>query len=114
MESWTKAELNYVGATYSLFSFTRKVGQAIGAAAASSYAIALGGYTAAKVQPDSAVTAIKVAAGGVPAVVILVAISVMAAYPITEDRFRRMLREIAERRATRGFDETLLQDENAG
>lgn len=94
------------GATYSLFSFTRKVGQAVGAAAAS-YAIALGGYAAAaETQPDSALTAIKVAAGGVPAVVILVAISVMAAYPITEDRFRRMLREIAERRAARRSDGT--------
>jgi glucuronide carrier protein len=89
------------GATYSVFSFTRKVGQAIGAAAAS-YTIGLGGYVSGTAsQPDSAVTAIKTAAGLVPAVFILAAIVIMSAYPLSEARFREVVRELAQRRAAR-------------
>jgi glucuronide carrier protein len=89
------------GATYSIFSFTRKVGQALGAAAAS-YTIGLGGYVAgAASQPDGAKTAIKIAAGLVPAVFVLAAILVMSAYPLTEARFRQIVREVAQRRAAR-------------
>ena len=87
------------GATYSIFSFTRKVGQALGAAAAS-YTIGLGGYVSgAASQPDGAVAAIKTAAGLVPAVFILGAIAIMSAYPLTEERFREIVREVAQRRA---------------
>jgi glucuronide carrier protein len=87
------------GATYSIFSFTRKVGQAVGAAAAS-YTIGLGGYVSgASSQPDSAVTAIKTAAGVVPAAFILAAIVAMSAYPLTEEKFREIVGEVAQRRA---------------
>ena len=87
------------GATYSIFSFTRKVGQALGAAAAS-YTIGLGGYVSgAASQPDGAVAAIKTAAGLVPAAFILGAIAVMSAYPLTEAKFREIVREVAARRA---------------
>jgi glucuronide carrier protein len=93
------------GASYSVFSFTRKVGQALGAAAAS-YAIGLGGYIAeAGVQPDSAVDAIRAAAGIVPAVFILGAIAVMRAYPLTEARFQEIVREVAQRRAAEPEEE---------
>jgi glucuronide carrier protein len=94
------------GATYSIFSFTRKVGQAVGAAAAS-YAIGLGGYVSgAEGQPHSAVSAIKVGAGILPAAFILAAVAVMTRYPLTEDRFREIVREVAERRAARAGHET--------
>jgi glucuronide carrier protein len=87
------------GATYALFSFTRKIGQALGAAAAS-YAIGIGGYVSgAASQPDSAVSAVRVAAGFVPAAFIVGAIAVISAYPLTEERFRAILRQVAERRA---------------
>jgi glucuronide carrier protein len=87
------------GATYSVFSFTRKVGQAVGAAAAS-YAIGIGGYrSGAADQPDSAVAAIKVSAGLVPAAFVLGAIALMSIYPLTEERFRAMVRELARRHA---------------
>lgn len=89
------------GATYSIFSFTRKIGQAIGAAAAS-YTIGLGGYVSgAASQPHSAVTAIKTAAGLVPAGFIVGAIVVMSAYPLTDARFQEIVREVAHRRAGR-------------
>jgi glucuronide carrier protein len=89
------------GQIYAAFSFTRKAGQGVGAAVAA-FVIGLGGYVAASAtQPGSAVDAIKVAAGAVPAGFILIALAIMAAYPLTEDRFRRIVREVAERRAAR-------------
>jgi glucuronide carrier protein len=89
------------GASYSVFSFTRKVGQGIGAALAA-FTIGLGGYVeGAATQPGSAVDAIKVGAGLVPAGFIVIAVIIMVAYPLTEDTFRRIVREVAERRAAR-------------
>src|SRR3954451_23082223 len=89
------------GTTYALFSFTRKMGQAIGGAAAA-YTIGFGGYVAQSAsQPDSAVTPIKIAAGVVPAVVIGIALAIMFAYPLTESRFRELVREVAQRRVAR-------------
>jgi glucuronide carrier protein len=96
-----KTGIRTEGTTYALFSFTRKLGQAIGGAAAA-YTIGLGGYVAqADAQPDSAETAIRIAAGGVPAVVIAIALAIMFAYPLTESRFRAMVREVAQRRVAR-------------
>jgi glucuronide carrier protein len=90
------------GTSYAVFSFTRKAGQAIGAASAA-YAIGIGGYVAgAASQPSSAVDAIKFTAGIVPAMFVLVAVAIMVAYPLTETRFREIVREVAERRAGRG------------
>ena len=87
------------GAVYSVFSFTRKAGQAVGAAAAA-YIIGIGGYVAgAATQPDSAVDAIKFANGLVPAAAFVVAIAIMIPYELTEDRFRQIVRDLAERRA---------------
>ncbi len=89
------------GATYSIFSFTRKVGQALGAAGAA-YAIGIGGYVAgAESQPDSAETWIRIAAGVVPALFILVSVAIMARYPLTDKRFREVVRELAARRAAK-------------
>jgi len=77
------------------------MGQAIGSAAAA-YTIGLGGYIAdATSQPDSAINAIKLAAGAVPAVAMGVAVLIMWAYPLTESRFREIVREIAQRRVKR-------------
>jgi glucuronide carrier protein len=92
------------GTTYALFSFTRKMGQAVGGAAAA-YTIGFGGYVAqSATQPDSAVTAIKIAAGVVPAVVIGIALAIMFAYPLTESRFRELVREVAQRRVARQIE----------
>jgi glucuronide carrier protein len=90
------------GITYALFSFTRKMGQALGGAAAA-YTIGLGGYISGKgvVQTDSAKTAIKVAAGILPAGLILLALALMLIYPLTERVFRDVVAEVATRRAQR-------------
>jgi glucuronide carrier protein len=90
------------GITYALFSFTRKMGQALGGSAAA-YTLGLGGYLAGKgvVQPESAKTAIKVAAGLLPAGFILLALALMLIYPLTERVFRDVVAEVAARRAQR-------------
>ena len=87
------------GASYAVLSFMRKAGQGIGGAAAA-FTIGLGGYVAgAATQSDTAVTSIRVAAGLVPAVAVAAATAVMLAYPLTEESFRRLVREVAARRA---------------
>jgi glucuronide carrier protein len=94
-----KSGVRAEGASYSLLSFTRKAGQGVGGAVAA-YTIGLGGYVSgASDQSDAAVTSIRVAAGAVPAVVILAAAAVMLAYPLSERALRGMVAEIAERRA---------------
>lgn len=89
------------GTTYAVFSFVRKVGQALGGAAAA-YTIGLAGYVGgAPVQSTSALWGIRAAAGLVPAACALVAIAIMAAYPLTEKRFREITGDVAQRRAER-------------
>jgi glucuronide carrier protein len=86
------------GSSYALLSFTRKAGQGVGGAVAA-YTIGLGGYVSGSAtQTDAAVTSIRVAAGAVPAVLILGAIAVMLAYPLTEKAFRAMVADMAQRR----------------
>ncbi|MDR7304333.1 glucuronide transporter [Haloactinomyces albus] len=87
------------GTTYAVFSFVRKVGQALGGAAAA-YTIGLAGYVGgAEVQSASALWGIRAAAGLVPTVCAAVAIAVMAIYPLTEKKFREITAEMAQRRA---------------
>lgn len=87
------------GSSYSVLSFMRKAGQGIGGAAAA-YTIGLGGYVSgAASQTDTAVDSIRVAAGVVPAVAVAAAAAIMLAYPLTEDAFRTIVAELAERRA---------------
>src|SRR3954466_8404180 len=87
------------GTTYAMFSFTRKMGQAVGGAAAA-YTLGFGGYVSGKnvVQTESAVQAVKLAAGVVPAVFVIVSLAIMAIYPLTEARFRQIVAETTERR----------------
>jgi glucuronide carrier protein len=89
------------GSSYAVLSFTRKTGQGIGGAMAA-YTIGAGGYVSgAATQSHSAVTSIKIAAGAIPAGLMLAAMAVMVAYPLTEAAFRRMVAEVAERRAAK-------------
>jgi glucuronide carrier protein len=86
------------GSSYAVLSFTRKTGQGIGGAIAA-YTIGLGGYISGSAsQTDAAVTSIRVAAGAIPAGLIIGAVAVMLAYPLTEKAFRAMVAEMAQRR----------------
>jgi len=86
------------GSSYAVLSFTRKAGQGVGGALAA-YTIGLGGYiSGSHTQTDAAVTSIRVAAGAVPAALVLGAAAVMLAYPLTEKAFRVLVAEMAQRR----------------
>jgi glucuronide carrier protein len=86
------------GATYAVFSFTRKITQSIGGALGAA-ALALGGYlsaTAAQpnpIQPDSAVTAIRATMGLIPALAATIAMVIFWKYPLTDQRFREIRNE---------------------
>jgi Na+/melibiose symporter-like transporter len=80
-----KSGVRAEGSGYAVLSFTRKAGQGIGGAAAA-FTIGLGGYVSgATSQTDTALLSISVAAGALPAGLILVATAVMLAYPLTEE-----------------------------
>jgi glucuronide carrier protein len=88
------------GSGYAVLSFTRKTGQGVGGALAA-YTIGIGGYVSGgTTQTDAAVTSVRVAAGAVPAALIIGAALVMLAYPLTEKAFRAMVAEMAQRRVS--------------
>jgi glucuronide carrier protein len=89
------------GTTYAVFSFTRKVGQAVGGAAAA-YGLGLVGYVAgAGTQSAATADGIRYVAGFVPAVCIGIGVLIMLAYPLTERTYTAMVAEVAARRAAR-------------
>ncbi|HET6531446.1 MAG TPA: glucuronide transporter [Actinoplanes sp.] len=89
------------GITYALFSFTRKLGQAVGGAVAA-YAIALGGYVGgAAIQDENALDAIRYASGFIPVVFILLGMLIFFRYPLTEQTFATMVAETQARRLAR-------------
>jgi glucuronide carrier protein len=91
------------GATYAIFSFTRKLTQSFGGAA-TAWALALGGYVSASAavanpeQPASAMTAIKVVFGLVPAAAAIIAMTVFIIYPLSDKRFREIRDETEARK----------------
>jgi glucuronide carrier protein len=89
------------GITYALFSFTRKLGQAVGGAVAA-YAIAFGGYVGgASIQSPGALDAIRYASGFIPVAFILIGMLIFFRYPLTEQTFSKMVAETQARRMTR-------------
>ena len=89
------------GITYALFSFTRKLGQAVGGAVAA-YAIALGGYVGgAAIQDENALDAIRYASGFIPVVFILLGLLIFFRSPLTEQTFATMVAETQARRLAR-------------
>ena len=86
------------GTTYAVFSFVRKLGQAIGGAAAA-YALGWIGYVAdAEVQTQGTQDGIRLVAGFVPAAFIGIGVLIMLAYPLTEKVFGQMVAEVKARR----------------
>ena len=91
------------GATYALFSFTRKVTQSIGGAVGA-WALAIGGYIAASatnpspVQPESAIIAIKATIGLLPALAALIAMLIFIKYPLNDEKFKQIRDETEARK----------------
>jgi glucuronide carrier protein len=93
------------GTTYAVFSFTRKMGQALGGFVGG-FALTVVGFSAAAAssgQPQEPGVAedIQLAAGGLVGVFTLVSVLVMFFYPLTEAKFREITAEISARRAAR-------------
>jgi glucuronide carrier protein len=85
------------GATYAIYSFFRKVSQAV-AGAVAGYALALGGFVArAPEQGESALVTIRGLVGLGPAVFALLGGLIFLAYPLTDARFREIVRELHAR-----------------
>jgi glucuronide carrier protein len=85
------------GATYAIYSFFRKVSQAV-AGAVAGYALAFGGFVAkAPQQPDSALLTIRGLVGLGPAIFALLGALIFLAYPLTDTRFREIVRELHAR-----------------
>jgi glucuronide carrier protein len=95
------------GATYAVFSFTRKITQSIGGALGAA-ALSVGGYLSATaavpnpVQPESAIMAIRVTMGLIPAVAAILAMVVFWKYPLTDQRFREIRNETELRKQQQG------------
>jgi glucuronide carrier protein len=95
------------GATYALFSFTRKITQSIGGAVGAA-ALAFGGYISATkavpnpVQPESAILAIRIVMGLLPMAAALIAMAIFSRYPLTDERFREIRDETELRKQQQG------------
>jgi glucuronide carrier protein len=95
------------GATYAVFSFTRKITQSIGGGLGAA-ALSFGGYLSATkavpnpVQPESAILAIRVTMGLIPAVAAIIAMVVFWKYPLTDQRFREIRNETELRKQRHG------------
>ena len=90
------------GTTYAAFSFTRKMGQALGGFIGG-LALTAAGFSAdvassGAAQDPGVGQSIQLWAGGVLAVFALLSIAVMAFYPLTEQRFAEISSELAARR----------------
>lgn len=100
------------GATYALFSFTRKVTQSLGGAVGA-WALAIGGYIAAgaanasPIQPDSAIFAIKATIGLLPVLAALTAMIIFVRYPLNDEKFSQICDETEARKlaAIKAHDE---------
>jgi len=83
------------GATYAIFSFTRKVTQSLGGALGA-WMLAFGGYISASatnpnpVQPEAAIWAIKFTIGLLPAIAAAIAMIVFWKYPLTDKLFNQI------------------------
>ena len=103
------------GATYAVYSFFRKVSQAL-AGSVAGYALAWGGFNAAQTeQSESALTTIKGIVGLAPAAFGLLGALIFLAYPLTDQRFREIVRELRARQGIGDDRENVaLQEASAG
>lgn len=86
------------GLTYSLFSFTRKCGQAIGGSIPA-FILGYSGYVAnSATQSPSALLSIKLCMTLIPAILVLAGFLIMFFYPLTDARFAEIIGEIKQRK----------------
>lgn len=86
------------GGSYSILSFIRKCGQGVGGWAGGAIIGAFGYVPMAATQADDALTGIRTASGLVPAVLAVVALLVLIAYPLTAELHAKVVTDLNERR----------------
>ncbi len=95
-----KTGIRNEGTTYAIFSFVRKMAQALGGWAGL-WLIGVFGYVpGAAAQPDSAITGISLAAGIVPAAFFLLSAILVQFYPLTDKRHAQILLDLRSRKET--------------
>lgn len=104
-----KTHIRTEGATYAMFSFTRKCGQALGASLVG-VALSFFGYASAQkgqavTQTTDALQGIHVSTAILPAVFFLLAMLIMASYPLTEKRHAEIMEQIRQRRIAQAAEE---------
>lgn len=105
-----KTGLRSEGTTYAIFSFVRKMAQALGGAVGI-WIIGWFGYQGGQVvQSESAIEGIRLAMGLLPAVVFALAAVLMQFYPLTDDRHRQILLDLRSRKET-GIMPQAMRDE---
>ncbi|WP_238954403.1 MFS transporter [Pseudomonas aeruginosa] len=87
------------GLTYSLFSFTRKCGQAIGGSIPA-FILGLSGYIANQAQTPEVIMGIRISIALVPCGFLLLAFIIMWFYPLTDQKFKEIILEIDTRKKT--------------
>ncbi|YBM28012.1 MFS transporter [Escherichia coli] len=85
------------GLTYSLFSFTRKCGQAIGGSIPA-FILGLSGYIANQVQTPEVIMGIRTSIALVPCGFMLLAFVIIWFYPLTDKKFKKIVVEIDNRK----------------
>jgi glucuronide carrier protein len=105
-----KTGIRTEGTTYALFSFTRKMGQAIGGAAGA-YTLGIVAFNSqwakeGTPQTPETVAGIQLWTGGLVAGFIVLSLLIMWFYPLTDKVFRQIVAEIAARRVERELTES--------
>lgn len=85
------------GLTYSLFSFTRKCGQAIGGSIPA-FILGLSGYIANQAQTTEVIMGIRTSIALVPCGFMLLAFVIIWFYPLTDKKFKEIVVEIDNRK----------------
>ncbi|TNL95661.1 MFS transporter [Corynebacterium tapiri] len=108
------------GGSYSILSFIRKCGQGLGGWLGL-FVMGLFGYVSgAHEQTEEAIRGIHVAAGVVPAVLAVIAIVIMLAYPLSGEAHENVIAQLNERRtqdsvaSTAGVDRARVISEQKG
>lgn len=93
-----KTGVRIEGLTYSLFSLTRKCGQAVGGSIPA-FILSLTGYVPNAEQTEQAIFGIRSAISLAPACCMVMCFLIMFFYPLTDKFFGEIVKEIAARRA---------------
>ena len=96
------------GLTYSLFSLTRKCGQAIGGSIPA-FIMGAAGYIANAEQTEEVIFSIRASIALLPAGAIAVSFLIMLFYPLTDAKFAQIMKEITARRATKAAEDPETQ-----